>query len=222
MSFEVTSNAGKSRDGRSRDWKARYEIDGRQIVSATDILGTMGIRGSEYRQIPAAVLEKATRRGNQVHAWIEANLLGNELPWVDPKFLPWIQSWEQWAADHRPRPIEVEYQCHFKNGPYEYCGTLDLYCELRGGRLAIIDWKNRAAAPNGTDRLQTIAYKRALVVAGKGDPDAERMCVQLSEKGYKNHKHATMLDNSDWNCFYGLLMAWHWRVANGWKPKTLF
>lgn len=97
-----------------------YRVGGRVLPSVTQCTDIM----NDYSGVPAGVLEKARKRGEDVHLATELYDKG-ELDWstVTDEIYPYLYAYIQFLQDSGFEPQEIEQQCYSKK--LGVAGTLD-------------------------------------------------------------------------------------------------
>lgn len=111
--------------------------------------------------------DKACEIGSQAHAaieWAMRKALGQVTP--EPKVRPeamWAyMAFDDWAREHKVKPLRVEQTVWSRT--HRYAGTLDLLAEI-DGRVALVDFKTSKAI-YAEAHLQNAAYQVALSEMG--------------------------------------------------------
>jgi len=130
-------------------------------------------------------LAKAAEIGSETHARIEWTIRkqltskpGPE-PVISEKALWAFMVWEDWAKEHKFKPLLIEQMLYSK--AHGYAGTMDLLAEMEidGEKvLALVDWKTGKAIYNEA-LLQNAAYVHALLEMGHAEPPLTGLVVRL-------------------------------------------
>lgn len=169
------------------DWKVRVQTEGTaRAAFANPPLENEPLEGYVARLKKLGEAEKEHERladaaaivGTDVHALIEhaiKGMLGRTVarPVVCEEALYRFAGWKEWAADVGLKPLATESRLY--HAEHDYCGTLDLLALIKG-RPVVIDWKPSAEL-YPERRLQSAAYRKALVHAGWPEMDGAVVCV---------------------------------------------
>lgn len=149
---------------------AEYAVDhragwGQMADSDRDAVVKM-LAGSRFK-----TNERASTRGNDVHAALEQIDLGVE-PLVQGEAAPYVEQYRKFLAEHRPTPLLAEATVY--NPELGYAGTLDKIMQFArwGTDAFIVDVKTtdkakakrRSGPPYPEVALQLVAYRRAPLV----------------------------------------------------------
>lgn len=131
----------------------KYIRNGVELPSVTEICNPISYE--RLTAIQQAVLEKARLRGSRCHELAEEYLLLGELDIADieTEFLPYIQQFVLWHKTYRPKVLYTEKRL-FGN---EFCGTLDLICEI-DGKIINVDYKFTSSADKKSLSVQLAGY----------------------------------------------------------------
>jgi len=88
----------------------------------------------------------------------------------DSRIQPYIDGLDEKIREMRIRPLKTELRMY--HGELDVAGTLDLYCEIYGGELAVIDYKTGTPPP--CVELQLAGYADMLVTTMAGEYEAVR------------------------------------------------
>lgn len=169
-----------------------------------------GLHGIEHTW--RFVRDEAGEHGTEVHALIEAHLrrlMGESAgqPEGEPSqaALDGYHRWCDWLTTVDLVPLAVEGRIY--SAAHSYAGTFDLLAYLNGV-LTLLDWKTSADCWPG-HKLQSYAYRGALVEAGLPLPDGCVVCIPKDGSRVK----ATPIPWSEagWRAFVGIrqALAWH-------------
>lgn len=147
---------------------------------------------------------RAADRGTTIHAYLEARMVGLDLPDIQGEAAKYQAAADAWLADWQPSVVMTEATVF---GP-DYAGTGDLWCE-RDGKFCVVDFKtSKAVYPEAA--LQLAALGRANCDADRNPlPGAdEAWVVRIGEKGYE----AKQVADLDYNfaVFRACLQVWNW------------
>jgi len=138
-----------------------------------------------------AIKELAGSKGSVVHQAIQ-ELLDGRVVKIDSKFgeeggireitaeeYLCVMSFADWFSEAKPEVLDYEFTVW--NDEYNYAGTCDLYCKIKGVDY-IIDFKTSANI-YPSHELQLSAYKHALNI--EADLAILQIGYQRNKKGYK-------------------------------------
>lgn len=149
--------------------KHKYAINGRAVPGVTDMLDA----------VLGEPINRATDwhlgRGKAVHAAAALIAQGKEFEF-DPQIEGYVRAIRKFFADEKPEVIKVEMRVCSEL--YQYAGTLDLLCVIRG-KVCILDWKN--SLEEERCKLQLGLYSLALKVDNK--PVRWGIAVELHDDG---------------------------------------
>jgi hypothetical protein len=126
---------------------------------------------------------RAADRGTTIHAYLEARMLGLDLPEVKGEAAMYRDAAEAWLDEWQPEVVATELTV-FGGG---YAGTGDLWCK-RDGRMCIVDFKTSKDI-YAEAALQIAALWGAWTVPG-GDPvphvqqDTDGWVVRIGVDGF--------------------------------------
>jgi hypothetical protein len=169
------------------------------LPRVTEILAHTGLVDGRF------FTDEARERGTAVHAAIhyEAQHDLDESS-VDPKVLPYLQSYRRWVRDVQPRILRTEFECH--HPLLGYVGHPDIECVIEDDEDSwIVDVK--AGAPAHWHSYQTIAYVEAV-----GRP-LQRACLYLTPTSYRFVPH--IKGHEDWRIFKAALTIYRVREKHG-------
>jgi hypothetical protein len=180
--------------GLSRSDDHVYTLDGRNIPSVTQVMGSV-LGSHQY------ATQYHLDRGSANHACYALLAQGviDEYD-IDPDCQPWIDGWRRWAELHQPEIVEVEQSVASRL--FWYAGTFDLLARI-DGKLTMIDFKN-SALPK--DAIQLAAYAQAWEEEHKRKGAIKQlMSVQIAGDG--KYKIGVLVDTpremrlaaADWN-----------------------
>jgi hypothetical protein len=184
-----------------------YTIDGVRVPSVTEILEIAGY--SNLEGIPAARLEAARLRGDDVHQWISAMVEGIvEGLEPDPNIKPRIEAFNAFAEEEGFELLESERVV--VNKTYGYVGTADLRCALkkRGIKQACLEMKATYEI-NPEAKPQASGYGLALEDMGLGRH--KRGVLHLGG----DSKHTLIwCTREDDNAFLSACVAAKWKIKH--------
>jgi hypothetical protein len=199
-----------------------YTLDGRREISVTGVLKWAGL--IRLGGIPEPVLERARRRGSDVHELVHFHNEGDlDLASVDDEYRGYLDAWRRFRREANFRPVLSERRLASRR--FRVCGTLDAIGTLDGVG-AIVDAKTGSPDDVAAD-LQTAAYEglarewaalgedRELATLLGSSPflRIQRVAVQLRRDGtfsVEVYNHPT-----DWTHFVTLASAYHIAEARG-------
>lgn len=115
-------------------------------------------RLAELKAARFAALDKAARRGTEVHKLAE-KLLQDEEVEVPDELAGHVESYVKFLDTWQPTPVLVEAQVASRK--WRYCGTVDMVVDLPDGRRMIADIKTSRSGIFGETVLQLAAYRYA-------------------------------------------------------------
>lgn len=175
----------------------KYFWNGVAVPGVTSLLAPL----NNFSAVPRDVLEAACFRGKAVHSCCEWHDLGElDESTVDAKWLPYLDAWRAFRAEHVTEWELIEAPVYHKT--LGYAGTLDRFGTVDEKR-AFVDIKTSAVVyPSVGPQLS--AYREALNTMTPSLEKAERITVQLGADGkYKITKHKN--DAADWSVFVSCL-----------------
>lgn len=199
-----------------------YVIDGAPFVRVSSVLGVIRKpylehwRGKVGNAEADRIARVATDLGTRVHAACAA-VLGGPPADADPDMAPYVQAVQWWAA----MQVEAVLGCErlVVSRQHRYAGTCDLLVVLRGGAVALADFKTSKQLDPGY-ALQLAAYRRALWEDGLKPDRRLVLWLPKAQPGrlevHEYHAHAR--DDRAWMAALGL---WRWQQAtraNGHRP----
>lgn len=185
---------------------------GRGLVpSVTEVLSSVEKRYLEAwrhrvgTKVADAQVRDAQAFGTKLHSAAQRVAWG-EFDKVDEDMKPYAEAVRQWIRENVADVMGTEMD--FASVEQRFGGTLDLYCRLKDGSMAVVDWKTSASL-NREMGLQLAAY--ALLCREHGLTINKRLVVRIKKeapgKFYARHyeDHAR-----DVQGFRGLLDYWWW------------
>ena len=130
-------------------------------------------------------LKKAGDIGSEAHARIEWTIRKQLVskpepePIISEPALWAFMVWEEWAKEHKFKPLLIEQMLYSKS--HGYAGTMDLLAEMEiEGQMvrALVDWKTGKAIYNEA-LLQNAAYVHALIEMGHAESPLTGLIVRL-------------------------------------------
>jgi hypothetical protein len=139
----------------------KYYVDGVELPSVTEI--AKPISAERLNSLQYALLEKARRRGTRCHEIAEEYLLLGEIDEseIEAEYLPYVAQFILWVKTYRPKILYTERKLFGT----EFCGTLDLICEIDGKTL-IVDYKFTSVADKKSLSVQLEGYDRLAKMCG--------------------------------------------------------
>jgi hypothetical protein len=133
----------------------KYYVDDEEKPSVTEIAKPISFERLDALQ--KSMLEKARARGERCHELAEEYLLLGELDIeeIETEFIPYIQQFILWVKTYRPKVIFTEKKLYGS----EFCGTLDLLCEI-DGKVINVDYKFTSAIDKKSLSVQLEGYDR--------------------------------------------------------------
>jgi hypothetical protein len=177
-----------------------YQWHGRRVPSVTTILAPL----TDLSMVERGILERARRRGTQVHTMIELfenddldeTSLSDEL-WC------YLDQYKLFKAATQFVPVYVEGRLYSRE--HDYCGTFDLFGTI-DGVPNLIDTKS-GMVPK-TAALQTAAYKQMGVELGLWSRTTRRRCLDLKQKTWRLTDE--YVGRNDWDVFRAQLTVHQW------------
>jgi hypothetical protein len=154
------------------------------------------------------ISDRATARGQSIHAAIEAVLAGREAPSLKHGEQLMFDNWIQWWSGSSLKPLRCEFMVWSALG---YAGTGDALLYDDNG-LVLADWKTgRLGYPPWEEwSLQSAAYRQALAELGFGP--TRGLVIQLSRDGEGYGEHWLEDDYGEaFSAFAGLLAVTRYR-----------
>lgn len=112
-----------------------YRVDGRRILSVTQVLDIAGM-SPDFSHLDPWYME----RGRAIHSAMALELLGElDDDTLDPRIVRFVEAGRRWLELVEAVPQAVEFRGAHR--VLEYAGTLDLFCQSKLGPL-LIDWKS--------------------------------------------------------------------------------
>ena len=133
----------------------KYYVDGVELPSVTEIANP--ISAERLNALQMSLVEKARARGSRCHELCEEYLLLDELEaeQIEGEYIPYIKQFVIWCKTFRPKVLFTEKRLFGK----EFCGTLDLVCEI-DGKTIIVDYKFTSVADKKSLSVQLEGYYR--------------------------------------------------------------
>ena len=133
----------------------KYYVDGVELPSVTEI--ATPISAERLNALQMSLVEKARVRGSRCHELCEEYLLLDELEAeeIESEYIPYIKQFVIWCKTFRPKVLFTEKKLFGK----EFCGTLDLVCEI-DGKTIIVDYKFTSVADKKSLSVQLEGYYR--------------------------------------------------------------
>lgn len=191
--------------------------------SVTTVLGVIQKRYFEDWTRKVGVLEarrvaqEAAAFGTQVHTVARSIAIDEGLVLgVEPEMLPYATAVEEFLSEHVVEVLETELE--LISPRLRFGGTLDLYCRMKDGSLAVIDWKTTASLTR-EHGLQTAGY--AMLLRDHGYKVNRRLVVRIRKekpgayycRHYKEHAE-------DVQGFLGCLGMWWWEHGPKLRKKS--
>lgn len=185
---------------------------GRGLVpSVTEVLSSVEKRYLEAwrhkvgRQEADAQMRNAQVFGTKLHAAAQQVAWG-EFAHVEEDVKPYAEAVREWIRANVADVVGTEMD--FASVEQRFGGTLDMYCRLRDGSMAVVDWKTNRSLTREMG-LQTAAY--ALLCREQGLTVNKRIVVRV-KKEKPGHFYTRWYEDhvADVEGFRGLLEYWHW------------
>jgi hypothetical protein len=182
-----------------------YTINRERVPSVTDVLWI--VTEAELAKVPPATLERARRRGEDVHQAINLHnrdALGN-LADLAPEVQSAVGAWGRFLSETGCTVIASEQPVY--HDMLGYAGTPDVVLEWPRRGLVIPDVKATYAVP-GTVGAQTAAYAEAWhEMHGKRGRPPSRCCIHIKDGAYEVHPRK---DGKDWSLFVSCLNVYRY------------
>ncbi len=163
--------------------------------------------------VPNKIANQAGAVGDEVHSWLEALAMGEELPEVSVEASAYIDAVKAWLDEYQPEWIAVEKTVFSGEvgGTPGYAGTFDFLVKI-DGRLLLGDWKtSRYLHHQVAMQLGALARCPEMVDGTTGEsmpmPQIDGAIAVHIRPGSAYHKEVPLADEP-WNGFQGLLQAW--------------
>lgn len=133
----------------------KYYVDGVEKPGITEIANPISFQRLDALQ--KSMLERARLRGTRCHDLAEEYLLVGDLDLdeIETEYIPFMQQYALWVKTYKPKVIYTEKRLFGK----DFCGRLDLICEIDGKRL-IVDYKFTSAIDKKSLSVQLEGYDR--------------------------------------------------------------
>lgn len=182
--------------------KHEYHVDGRRLLSVTQILDLAGAVDKTW------YTPEACERGKLVHLACELADYGElDETTLDPAIRPYLDAWVRFLVESRAEVMQIEYRVC--NETFGYAGTIDRWMKI-SGRNYIVDIKT--GAPEPWHCLQTAAYARCIPAP------FQRMTIYIGADG--KYKADTHENPNDINAFLSALAWVNWKLNNGIGRKS--
>lgn len=184
-----------------------YTLDGVEIPSVTQVLKE--VRILDYSFVNQEVLQRAARFGMAVHRATELYDRGVlDFSTLDGALLPYLEQWIKFRGDFGFSPELIEYRDYSRK--YRFGFTLDrtgvFNKSIYAGKRALVDLKTGIDLPGF--RIQTGAYEGVHNELFPKNKIKLRVCVLLSDHGYKIEEHK---DKADYSTFLACLQIYNFR-----------
>ncbi len=132
-----------------------YYVNWEEKPSVTEIANPISFERLDALQ--KSMLEKARARGERCHEIAEEYLLLGEvdIDEIETEYIPYIQQFVLWVKTYRPKVIFTEKKLYGS----DFCGTLDLICEI-DGKVINVDYKFTSAIDKKSLSVQLEGYDR--------------------------------------------------------------
>lgn len=173
-----------------------YKLDGRPVLSVTQILREAGLidttHYTEYARDRGTYVAQATQ------FYDEGDL---DFSGLAPELLPYVLQWQKFIEWSGAEVLSIEERV--ANTTYLYAGTLDRRIRMRGDEY-VLDIKT--GEPEPWHSLQTGAYSATFIERKK------RCAVYLSPDRFRWNSHN---DPRDVNVFLAAASIANWKLNNG-------
>lgn len=133
----------------------KYYVGDKELPSVTEI--AKPISSERLNALQMSLVERARLRGQRCHELAEEYLLLGELDTeeIEAEYFPYIQQFVLWVKTYRPKVLFTEKRLFGE----EFCGTLDLLCEI-DGKVINVDYKFTSAIDKKSLSVQLEGYDR--------------------------------------------------------------
>ncbi len=161
------------------------------------------------------LLRSANDHGTQVHNAIETDLLGEDVGalGLTPAAEAGLELWREWWAGAGLTPLAIEGMvAYFEKGLPVFAGTYDLLAQPTDGSLVLVDWKTSSSIGHVEQRLQNVAYRKALRQMGIRDQIAG-LLVRIPKCGISKVETYDVLDDATaaFRSFRALVTVHRWK-----------
>lgn len=132
-----------------------YRLNGMELPSVTTLMKPLS--AAVYRGIDEMTLDRAARRGTEVHNAIE-NYIKFGIKDIAPDFDGYFAGFLKWLEERQP--VIVGSECRLYHKLMRYAGTADIPCYLNG-KLTCVDVKTSAQVEEPLCRVQLEGYTQA-------------------------------------------------------------
>lgn len=155
----------------------KYYVDDVEKPSVTEIANPISFE--RLNAIQKVMLERARERGKRCHELAEEYLLLGEIDTdeIELEYFPYIKQFVLWAKTYRPKVLYTEKKLFGQ----EFCGTLDLLCEI-DGKVMIVDYKFTSSADKRSLSVQLEGYDR--LARANGIHIDESWYLHIKKDGY--------------------------------------
>jgi len=192
--------------------KHRYLLDGRAILSVTQVLRAAGI-APDFNHVEPGVLEHKRRIGVALHKclhFLQEDDLDPES--VDEELRPHLEAYRLFLADTGFKATSIELRKCAKLNRMDFAGTLDVLGLMRG-KPTIIDFKSAESVPHPAWGVQLSAYEQMIEAPLIPPFHYHRYSLQLMENG--KYRLTEWNDPSDLDVFrWALALTW-WKLNHG-------
>lgn len=178
-----------------------YRLDGRSLVSVTQVLDLAGLSGGPWP-------EGASARGTAVHLATEYDDMGDlDESSLDPAIAGYLDAWRRFVRESRFDASLIEHRAYHQT--HLYAGTIDRVGHFGDGKPVVLDIKSGVEHPSHS--LQLAAYAFLL-----DEPMRyERMAVYLRPDGsYRLLRFDRLKLASDFTLFVSALNITRWKQEN--------
>lgn len=153
-------------------WAARvvaehvYSLDDATVLSMKHASPEFTV--NTWKKVPFQQRDQAADRGTEVHKFAERLVKGWDVD-VPIHLEGYVASAVQFMKEWRVAPVLVEAMVGSRS--HNYCGTVDLICDLPDGRRALMDYKTAKSGIFPEAAIQLAAYRNAEFVVGKDDQE---------------------------------------------------
>lgn len=141
---------------------ARYAVDNWRGLAPLVASGEAEAAYEEIKGAPFRERDAAAERGSQVHAYALSGAVDDEVP---EELRGYVVSCGKFLADWDVHPLLTKTAIGSRT--HHYAGTLELVAQLRGGEVALLDYKTSASGIWPETALRAAAYRYAEFYLGE-------------------------------------------------------
>lgn len=171
--------------------------------------------GTKVHKI-AADIARARQRGARVATDLDEDL---KLSHLSPEDAPFAEAIREFLGQHVEEVIAVEQT--LSSARLGFGGTCDLYCRMKDGSLAVVDYKTDKSGVSKIHKLQTAAY--ALLLVDHGYTVNKRFVVRIHKDEGKRGKwymREATEHEKDVRTFMACVVVWNWLHGSKLRQKS--